>query len=218
MTEAGDQLAVTCPACSPGVETVHEVLSPGGQPTVRCHECGHVHATSAGWSPPSRPVRTIVSQADESIAATVDVPEGVVLERGDRFVVETDEAVYSVELTSIEDADGRRHDRLGVDRIETLWTRDIGNVSVDVTVHPPPRSGRSSHSVRLRLPGDEELVVGDEMSVDDEPVRVVGLLLRGEAVAAGAKRKLDDRGSSAPAMDLERVYARSREADGRSAW
>ena len=41
--DAGDTVALTCPACSPHDDTVHEVLKPGGTATVRCNDCEHVH-------------------------------------------------------------------------------------------------------------------------------------------------------------------------------
>ena len=216
--DAGDQLAVTCPACSPTVETVHEVLSPGGHPTVRCRSCGHVHSTRIDADTDERTIRTIVSQEGDSVAATVEAPVDAVLDVGDRFVVDTDEAVYSVELTAIEDRHGRRHERLSADQAETLWTRDIGNVAVRVTIHPPRGSGQSSRAATLRLPGDTELSIGEERRIDGERVRLTGILLRTSAVEARADRKLDRAGASAMAMDIDRVYARSPRATPRDPW
>ncbi|MFB6128411.1 MAG: HVO_0476 family zinc finger protein, partial [Halorhabdus sp.] len=45
MSESSQRVGLPCPACSPDLETVHEVLSTGGQATVRCTECDHVHKT-----------------------------------------------------------------------------------------------------------------------------------------------------------------------------
>lgn len=218
MNEAGDQLAVTCPACSPDIEAVHEVLSGGGQPTVRCRDCGHVHTTSTGDVAPETSVRTIVSQDGESVTATVDIPTDALLEVGDRFVVDTDAAVYSVELTDIEGPDGRRQDRLTADDIETLWTRDIGNVAVDVTIHPADGSDEDSRSADHPMPGDGHLAVGEELTVDGEPVRVTGLLLREQSVPEGTDRRFDEPGDRAMAMDLDRVYARSQRRVRRDPW
>lgn len=218
MTEAGDQLAVVCPACSPEFETIHEVLSNGGQPTVRCQECDHVHSTSLPDTPEPRPIRTIVSQDGESVRTSVDIPPDAYLEAGERFVVETDEAVYSVEITSLEDTDGGRHDSLSAEHIETIWTRDIGNLSVNVTIHPQQGSGESSRSATVALPGDQELTVGEDLRVDGESVRVIGLLRRDAAVTDEAVRKLDEPGDTAFAMDVERVYARSSYQGRRDPW
>ena len=46
MSEPEERIAATCPSCSPDVETIHQVLHAGGQATVRCNECGHVHKTT----------------------------------------------------------------------------------------------------------------------------------------------------------------------------
>lgn len=218
MTEPGDQLAVTCPACSPEVETVHEVLSDGGQPTVRCHECDHVHSTTLSSTPDPRSIRTIVSQNGDSIRSTVEVPPEAVLETGHRFVVDTEEAVYSVEVTSLEDEDGGRREQLTADQIATIWTRDIGNLSVNVTIHPQQGSGESSRSESVQLPGDEEITVGDDLDIDGESVRVIGVLLRDTAVTEGTPRKLDRTGATALAMDIERLYARSSQLGQRDPW
>ncbi|WP_394350143.1 hypothetical protein [Salinigranum salinum] len=40
--DAGEWVPLACPSYSPGDPTVHEVVKPGGQSTVRCTECGHV--------------------------------------------------------------------------------------------------------------------------------------------------------------------------------
>lgn len=216
--EAGDQVAVTCPACSPRVETVHEVLSPGGQATVRCQACDHVHSQRIESDVPERSVRTVISQAGESITTTVDIPEDAVLEVGDRFVADTDEAVFSVELTDIEDADGGRHDRLTAGEAATLWTRDIGNVAVNVTVHPAPGSDDASTSAVLSVPGDDWVAVGDELRIDGTDVRVTGLLLRSSATSEGGSRTLDEPGDRAQAMDLDRVYTRSTKRVRRDPW
>ncbi len=217
MIESGDQVGVTCPACSPNHETIHEVLSPGGQATVRCGECGHVHTSTAEDSPTVRAVRTIVSQDGESVSATMDLPDEAILEVGDRFVVDTEEAVYSVELTDIEDQSGGRHERHRAGEIETLWTRDIGNVSVNVTVNPARGGGGSSWSARQQLPGDETVSVGDEFRIDGTVVRVTGLLLR-ETTTPDGVRTLDTVGDESMAMDLERIYARPAHPVRRDPW
>lgn len=218
MTEAGDQVAVTCPGCSPAAETIHEVLAPGGQPTVRCRECDHIHTTTVESAPPERSVRTIVSQDGESITASVEIPVEAILEVGDRFVVDTDDAVYSVELTDIEDYDGRRHERLEADETATLWTRDIGNVSVNVTINPARGSSDDTRSASQQLPGDELVSVGDALRIDGEPVRVTGLLLRDGAVDGAGGRTVDDPGARAAAMDLKRIYTRSQRRVSRDPW
>lgn len=215
MTEPGEQVATVCPACSPRVETVHEVLSNGGDPTVRCLECQHVHRATIVGDTETREVRTVVSQAGESVTTTIDVPGAATFEVGQEFVVETDDAVFSVELTDIEGVDGTRHDRLEVDRTATLWTRDIGNVAVPVTIHPSRRSDSSSRSTTLHVPGDREFEIGENEMVDEQPVRVFGILVRSDE---SGKRKLNDTGDSAMAREIERLYVRSQRRVPRDPW
>ena len=73
MSEPAQQVGVPCPACSPDLETVHEVLSPGGTLTVRCTECGHTHKATIDEEPAvERDV--IVSQGAESFRTRVEAP------------------------------------------------------------------------------------------------------------------------------------------------
>ncbi|MFW6152890.1 MAG: HVO_0476 family zinc finger protein [Halobacteriota archaeon] len=215
MSDTGERVAVVCPACSPDRTTVHEVLSDGGEPTLRCLTCRHVHRGTVDPTPSTRPVRTIVSQGGESITTTVSLPRDDTLALGQEFVVETDEAVFSVEVTAIEARDGTRPDRLTVEETATLWTRDIGNVAVPVTIHPPERSDRASRSTTMHVPGDRTFEVGTNEEVDGEPTRVAGILLRDPEAR---QRKLNDRGDVAEARAIDRLYVRSRRRVSTSPW
>ncbi len=214
MSEVGDQVAVNCPACSPTIETLHEVLTSNGDTTVRCLECQHVHRAKIETHPPTREVRTVVSQAGDSITTTIDVPDDAVFSVGQEFVVETDEAVFSVELTDIEGVDGARHDQLDIGDTATLWTRDIGNVAVPVTIHPPKRSERTSRSTTMHVPGDRMFEIGTEETIGDEPVSIFGILLRDDR----GERKLNDPGERAIASDIDRLYVRSQRRVPREPW
>lgn len=217
MNEPGEQVAVTCPACSPARSTAHEILSGGGSATVRCRSCGHVHATALGGDTSTIDVRTVISQGGESLVASVAVPPDGTLAVGQEFVVESDEAAYAVEVTSVEGHDDERHDRLPADEVATVWTRDVGNVAVDVTVHPPERADERTRSSVLRVPGDQRFEVGAETTVEDEPVQVTGILRRESAVEAGP-RKLDHPGDRVAASDVARLYVRSQRHVPRSPW
>lgn len=217
MSDPGDQVAATCPACSPNRDTAHEILSGGGTATVRCRACGHVRATSVGGKSTRRDVRTVISQDGESVSTTHPVPNGATLAVGDEFVVETDEASFAVEITSLEGPDGDRHERLPAGEVATIWTRDVGNVAVDVTVHPPEQADERSRSSTLLVPGDRAFEVGDEETVDGEPVRVHGILKRG-ATDGPEPRKLDRPGDRVPARDVARLYVRSLRHVPRSPW
>lgn len=215
MSEPGDRVAVPCPACSPEIAMEHEVLSGGHTATVRCRECMHVHTATVEDSTGSRTVRTVVSQDGDSLTSSIEVPDDAVFEVGQEFIVETDEAVYSVELTSIEGESGQRHDRLDVHETATLWTRDIGNVAIDVTIHPPSGSDASSRSTTLHTPGSRTFEVGEQLDIDGEPGRIHGIHLRDDDVD---RRKLNRTGDTARAKDIDRLYVRSTRRVRRSAW
>lgn len=218
MTERGDRVPTVCPGCSPDHETVHEVISTGGGITVRCRNCQHVHTTTIDSQPATRQVRTIVSQDDESIRATIEVPTDALFEVGQEFIVESDEAIYSVRLMSIEDHDGNRHDQLPATETMTLWTRDIGNVSVPVTMHPPEGSNESTRSLRLRVPGDDTFTVGETMSVGGEEVRIHGIHPRDVAVEDDGGGTIDSSGVSVQAKDIDRLYVKSTRRVYRQPW
>lgn len=218
MVEPGDQLAVTCPSCSPAAAVRHEVLADGGEPTVRCLSCEQVHTARVDEGGGTRTVRTVVSQDGDSLTASLEVPRDVDLETGRGLVVETEDAVFSVEITSLEDDAGRRHEALPATDVATVWTRDVGNVAVAVTIHPPGGGRSESRSATMHVPGDRAFAVGDEETVDDEPVRITGIHLRGDAAEPDGRRRLDEPGERALARDVHRVYVRSKRRAARSPW
>ena len=214
--QKGAQVGVSCPACSPETEVVHEVLSPGGQATVRCRECGHVHKTQLPRST-THEVRAVVSFGDESERTTTNVPVDETLRVGEEFVAKLPEGPTGVRITSLEIADGQRVEHANAESIGTIWTRAVDNVSVPVTIHPATGDREGTKSETYYLPGDERVTVGEGIPHLDESIRIEHIVLRGDAIAYD-REKIDTRGDSVPAKDVKRVYAR-READQwRSAW
>jgi len=215
MSNATERVAVVCPACSPDSETVHEVLRPGGQATVRCTDCSHVHKTTL---PEERTVerRVVVSQAGESFSTTVDAPAAETLAVGEEFLVETDEAIMTVRITSLE-RDETRTDETTVETVDTIWTRAVGNVTVPVTAHPQSGGHDQTRSVDLQVPGDYEFVVGETDDLSDEEFTVEGIYLRDDA-RGYEHEKLDFDGDTALAKDIKRLYVRDESTDAWSAW
>ncbi len=214
--EAGSQIAVTCPACSPDVETIHEVLSPGGHVTVRCLTCDHVHKQPLDSSP-TIPIRTVVSIEEESERIEVDVPQDAVLAVGEEFVAETNDGPMGVRITSLERDDGARIETAHASEIATIWSRSVDNVAVSATVHPSGDRDES-RSETYYLPGDEELAVGEAIPHLGEDLRIDGIILRDDAVAYD-RRNLTRRGDSAFAKDTKRIYVTpTNEDQWRSAW
>ncbi|WP_336362709.1 HVO_0476 family zinc finger protein [Halalkalicoccus salilacus] len=215
MSDTATQVAVTCPSCSPDAETVHEVLKPDQQATVRCTECGHTHKTRIESE---RTVETdvIVSQEGESFAATVDVPVNEQVGVGEEFVLETDEAIMLVRITSIELGGDRRVERARGEELGTLWTRAVDNVEVNTTIHPSEKRDES-RSVKLQVPGDHEFTVGESEELAGEEFTVVGIHVEDDA--AGYERsKLDFDGDTVPAKDVKRLYGEDESSSAWSAW
>ena len=216
MSEPGTRLPVSCPSCSPDLETVHEVLSPGdGAVTVRCGECGHVHKVQPERER-SVTLDVFVSQGGESFPATVKTPEDESIEVGDEFLLETAEVLATVRVTSVEVGDGRR-ERALASEVDTVWTREVDNVTVNVTVHPNDGSRENSRSVAMNVPGDYEVTVGETTTAGDEEFTIDAIVVRDDA--DGYRRdRFDHEGDSVFAKDVKRVYAWDESSRAWSAW
>ncbi len=212
MSDTASQVALVCPSCSPSEETVHEVLKPGGQATVRCTACSHTHKTSIEEESEAE-IDVIVSQDGESFSATADVPEREALAVGEEFVLDAEEAIMLVRITSIEIGEERRAESAHGSEIETLWTRAVDNVAVNLTLHPNEKR-EESRSVKLRVPGDHEFSVGEREEMADEEFVITGIHVKRDATGY-EREKYDFEGDSVPAKDVKRLYG---EDDSPTAW
>jgi len=204
-TETGDaetdvtegDVVVGCPACSS--EEPHEVLKErGGQATLRCLACDHVHKKRVR-EPSTVELCVVVSQGQESFSTQTTVREDETVRVGDEFVLEADEGVFGVEVTSVEveeEGDNRRPDEARADKADTVWTRIVDNVGVPVTLHTED----DTVSRRMTVPGDYDFVVGEAEKVDGEDF----------VVTAFVDRRTDDRfrveGDDVQAKNAKRVY------------
>ena len=214
----GTRLGIPCPACSPDFETVHEVLKPGGQLTVRCTECDHVHKERVETSE-THTRDVVVSQDGDSFKATADVPVDETLTTGEEFLLETDEAVMTVRITSLELADNERAESADAADVETIWTRAVGNVAVNVTMHPKDTGREDTRSLKLHVPGDYEFVVGETDTFGDEEFEVQGFIVREDAFDHGYEfERMDHPGDTVHAKDVKRLYVRDETSTAWSAW
>jgi len=217
MTESAERVAVACPSCSPDLETVHEVLTTGGgRATVRCTECSHTHKRQLE-STTEYERDVVVSQDGESFTATADVPEGEQLAVGEEFLLDTEEAIVTARITSLELDGERRVEETTAEEVETIWTRAVGNVSVDLTLHPKDGTHDETESVTVQVPGDYEFVVGETDELGGEEFTIEGIHIRDDAVGYDYD-KLDFDGDSAFAKDINRLYARDESSSAWSAW
>lgn len=215
MDESSDRVALPCPACSPQAETVHEVLSQGGMATVRCTSCSHVHKEELQEEGTVQR-RVVVSQEGDSFRSHVDVPEGEELSVGEEFLLDTDEAIMTVRITSLECEAGRR-DEAPVTTVETIWTRAVENVSVPVTAHPKSGEHDETRSFDLQVPGDYEFVVDETNELGGEEFTIEGVHVRDDAHGYDHD-KLDHPGDSVVAKDVKRLYVRDESTSAWSAW
>ena len=219
MSQQSDQVAHTCPSCSPDLETVHEVLSRGGgRATVRCTECDHVHKVEMEAE---RTVErdVIVSQDGESLSTTVSAPAAERVRVGEEFIVETEEAIMQVRVTDLEVGPEKRVSAAEVEDVDTFWTRAVDNVSVDVTMHPKDGGRDETRSVTVYVPGDFEFTVGETASLAEEEFTVTDIHVRATAVDRYPFKKLGQDGDVVAAKDVKRVYAIDEQSvSGWSAW
>jgi len=216
MSESTERVAVPCPSCAPDVETVHEVLTEGGGfATLRCTQCQHVHKEQL---PEAEEVErdVIVSQDGDSLSTTVEAPRGETIARGEEFVLETEDAILEVRITDLQLGAEERTEEAEVEDVETIWTRAVGNVSVNVTINPG-EGGADSRGVSLQVPGDYEFTVGEVEEVEDEAFEVTNIFVREDARGYGFD-KLDHEGDAAFAKDVKRVYGVDESSQAWSAW
>ncbi|MFB6096198.1 MAG: HVO_0476 family zinc finger protein [Haloferacaceae archaeon] len=219
MSEPAERIAAVCPSCGDSEETVHEVLAPGngGHATVRCTECGHTHKVPVEEESTVE-VDVVVSQDGESFTARTEIPPTEWLEVGDEFIVDTPEAIMQVRITSLGVGDERRDESSRADYVNTIWTRAVDNVTVPVTIHPKDGNRDESRSVTLSVPGDEELVVGEEVEVGGDEFVIQGLQVRDDAAEGYRFEKFDKDGDMVFAKDLKRIYGRDTTTTAWSAW
>ncbi|WP_226005063.1 HVO_0476 family zinc finger protein [Natrinema salinisoli] len=217
MNDIPERVPTVCPSCSPDLETVHEVLTDGGGTlTVRCSECSHVHKIQ-----PDRErevtLDVVVSQGGESFTANVTTPEDETIEVGDEFILETEEVLSTVRVTSVELDGQKRVEEAPADEIETVWTREVDNVGVNVTVHPQDGSRDDSRSITVHVPGDYEFEVGAVESFGDDEFEIDAFVVRKDA--DGYRRdRFEEAGDTAFAKDIKRVYAYDEQSSAWSAW
>ncbi|XVH30412.1 HVO_0476 family zinc finger protein [Haloferacaceae archaeon DSL9] len=216
MSEAGARVALTCPSCSPREPTVHEVLKPGGHATVRCTECQHVHKEQIEKAQDIE-IAVIVSQEGDSFSTRLDADPEETIETGDEFIVDTPEAILQVRVTSVDVGGDQRVDEAIMEDVETVWTRVVDNVQVNVTIHPSDGRRDETRSIKVSVPGDYEFRVGEVEAFDDDEFEIEGIHVRGDADGYRFD-KFDHEGDMVFAKDVKRLYGRDQTTSAWSAW
>jgi uncharacterized Zn finger protein len=217
MSDTAERVALACPSCAPATQTVHEVLTAtGAQYTVRCTECDHTHKTRIEEER-TIDIDVVVSQDGESFSSSAEVPAEETLAVGEEFVLDTPEALMTVRITSLELGEQKRRQQATAEDVETIWTREVDNVPVNVTVHPRDGTHDDSRSLKVYVPGDFEFTVGETESFGEDEFTIKGLNVREDAVGYD-RDSLDHDGDTVVAKDLKRVYAWDENTTAWSAW
>lgn len=217
MSQPTERVAARCPSCSTDEPTAHELLKEAGLATVRCTECGHVHKTELAEEETVER-RVVVSQEGESFTATVEANPDQKLQKGEEFLLDTEEAILTVRITDLEFPDDQRHALATVGDVETIWTRAVGNVSVNLTLHPKDGRREDTRSLKIQVPGDEEFTVGATAEYGGEEFTVEGIVIRDDAISRYDFEQLDHQRDTAMAKDIKRLYARDESSTAWSAW
>jgi len=217
MSETAERVALSCPSCAPSGQTVHEVLTEtGAQYTVKCTECDHTHKTRIEEER-TIDADVVVSQDGESFKSSAEVPADEDLAVGEEFVLDTPEALMTVRITSLELDQQKRREQAVAEDVATIWTREVDNVPVNVTVNPRDGSNDSSRSIKVYVPGDFEFTVGETESFGEDEFTIKNIAVRDDAVAHEFKKR-DHEGDTVAAKDVKRVYAWDENTTAWSAW
>jgi uncharacterized Zn finger protein len=194
------EIEVECPSCSPEEEVGHEVLKEGQSPTVRCLECGQVHAAKIK-TPKTVSLKAIVSKVDITNTYKTELDSETVLEVDDELVVDDEEkgVVYPILITAI-DAGGKRVLSAKAENIEAVWGRAIDEITIKFSA----QSGiEKTEVIEKKVPGDYEFVVGAEEKIGNKRLFITKIKVR-DGVFRSRK------GDVVLAKYVKRIYARKK--------
>ncbi len=143
------------------------------------------------------PVRVIISKLDKSIRIRAMLSG--IIRKGEELIVDdevTGEA-FPVHVTSIEVGDKRKYSAKA-EEIKTLWARSIEEVVVKIAVS----RGETTESIELKVPGEREFVVGEDIEINKRRLKISKIKIR----EGGFKSR---KGVEVKAKDIKRIYADS---------
>ena len=180
---------IFCPSC--GNDTDHTLIKSGQENLVRCDECGTVHSVEVRRERLVN-LKVIVNKDDRSLPYFITIPAMEVLNVGDELLVDDpSKDVVMTEISSLET--DRRVSSAPAGEVRTVWARATDEVPLRITVF----RGGKSHSLKITVPGDEVLKVGERRRAGRFQFTVVKIKLRKEGFADAAEAK-----------DIVRVWGR----------
>lgn len=182
---------IYCDICKE--ETLHEIVR-AEKNLYRCTQCGGYTTHT-----PRREmkIRAIISSGAESVKGSIKVYEGEKIEKGDEYIVDTEDGHKIGEVTSIEMKNGQRVESAQSEDIETVWLRDVGEVELRMSLHK--RSVTSPY--KMVVDGETEFEIGENIYIDGKKFRIHRIKL----ISGGVLRR---EGSRARARDIRRLYAK----------
>jgi|MDTE01.2.fsa_nt_gb uncharacterized Zn finger protein len=196
-----------CPICSPSMELDHTILHTTKDTlTLQCPNCNYVYKNHIP-SPKLINCNVIVSQHEDSLSTTIPLSQDTILQLGDEFIVDTEDAIFVVTITSLESlSSAKRVTKTTAQNVKTIWTRAIDNVYVNVTIHSLGSERHQSRSMKFGVPGDYLFEIGKITTLDNSSFLIEGIHLR-QDLQNNPVPKLKNRGEAALAKDIKRIYA-----------
>jgi uncharacterized Zn finger protein len=180
---------IFCPTC--GANTEHALIKSGQENLVRCIDCETVHSVQKERER-LVDLKVIVSKDEISKPYFIRIPAREILRVGDELLV--DDATADVVMTQIASLEtDRRVNSAPAENVKTVWARATDEVPLKISVF---RNGMS-HSLKIKVQGDETLEVGEVRQVEGNKFRIVKIKLRGEGFVDIAEAK-----------DIVRVWGR----------
>ncbi|VVB69392.1 Uncharacterised protein [uncultured archaeon] len=150
---------------------------------MRCNECGTVQSIQREREPLVT-LKVIVNKDDISSPYLIKIPGREELCVGDELLVDDlSQDVVMTEIASLET--DRRVDKAPAAAVKTVWARAIDEVPLKLSIY---RGGRT-HPLKVSLPGNEVLEVGEIREMEGFKFGIVKIKLRKEGFADAAEAK-----------------------------
>lgn len=157
--------------------------------TLECQECGHVFKDEL-VELEDVSVDAVLSEDDESEAATLEVPPNEAIAVGDELF----DHGHRLLVTGLELEEEGRVDEATPDELGTVWCKVFDTVTVPVSVN----QGHKTWTGELEVAPEEPFFVGDRLMLKDREVEVHAMKA-GQEIHHEGRRK---------ARDIRRLYAK----------
>jgi uncharacterized Zn finger protein len=189
------EVVVECPICNE--ETAHEIL--GGRvvgkkqlvlkSSVRCCECGYVHAVELAEEMPIE-VPIVVSWMEESTKSRITLNPSEEVKVDDELYFND----HRILITSIE-VGGVRKTRAKAKDVSNIWAKQFDKIWIKISLD---RHGKVYSKDILAVP-EEEFIIGDVIDIEGTNAAITSIRIGTRTIHRG----------SAIARDIVRVYSKA---------